>query len=159
MIIVVMGVSGSGKTTIGTMLAAALHCTFLEGDTLHSAGNIERMSRGVALTDVDRAPWLAAIRARMLEALGRNEALVVACSALKESYRDYLADGIPINWVYLKGDERLLESRLEQRIGHFAKPDLLASQVAVLEEPTDAIVVDIAMPPEKIVKQVMSRLP
>ena len=158
MIIVIMGVAGSGKTTIGTMLADALGCSFLDGDTLHPAENIERMARGVALTDDDRAPWLAGIRARLLDAAHRGESLVVACSALRESYRDYLASGISVTWVYLKGDEELLESRLARRTGHFAKADLLASQVAALEEPTDAIVADIAMPPAVIVEHIMSRL-
>ena len=158
MIIVIMGVAGSGKTTIGMLLADALHCSFLDGDALHPPGNIERMSRGLALTDDDREPWLAGIRARLLGAADRNESLVVACSALRETYRDYLAEGVSITWVYLKGDEELIQSRLERRTGHFAKADLLASQVATLEEPSNAIVVDVALPPAKIVEQILSRL-
>ena len=158
-ILVVMGVTGSGKTTVGTMLADAMRCAFLDGDALHPAANIERMSRGVALTDADRAPWLAAIRARLLDAAHRDESLVVACSALRQSYRDYLADGIPITWVYLKGPEELIQSRLEHRTGHFAKAELLASQVVALEEPSDAIVADVAMPATEIVERIILRLP
>lgn len=158
MIVVIMGVTGSGKTTVGTMLAEALQCEFLDGDALHPAANIERMTRGVALTDAHRAPWLAAIRARLLDAAHRDESLVVACSALRQSYRDYLADGIPITWVYLKGAEELIRSRLEHRIGHFAKAELLESQVAALEEPSDAIVADVAMPATEIVERILSRL-
>lgn len=158
MIILIMGVAGSGKTTIGTMLADALQCEFLDGDTLHPPANIERMTSGMALTDADRAPWLAAIRERLLDAARRGESLVVACSALRQSYRDYLGDGITITWVYLKGAEELIQSRLERRTGHFAKAELLASQVAALEEPSEAIVIDTALPPGVIVEQILSHL-
>lgn len=158
MIILIMGVAGSGKTTIGTMLADALQCEFLDGDALHPPANIERMTSGMALTDADRAPWLAAIRARVLESARRDAPLVVACSALRQSYRDYLADGAPIRWVFLKGDEGLIRARLERRTGHFAKAELLPSQVAALEEPSEAIVIDTALPPGVIVEQILSHL-
>ena len=103
MIIVVIGVAGSGKTTVGTMLADAMKCPFLEGDSLHSKENIDKMSHGIPLTDADRAPWLAAIHARILDCFERGQDLVVGCSALKQRYRPVLAKGVPITWVYLKG--------------------------------------------------------
>jgi len=133
-IIVVMGVAGSGKTTVGTMLAEAMHCAYLEGDSLHSPANVEKMSHGIPLTDADRAPWLAAIHARLLDSFGHGESLVVGCSALKRSYRTVLADGVPITWVYLKGSPALIRSRLQHRSGHYMKADMLASHFDALEE-------------------------
>jgi gluconokinase len=121
MIVVIMGVSGSGKTTIGTMLADAIRCRFLEGDSLHSKENIEKMSHGIPLTDSDRAPWLTAIRAHILKFFERREDLVVACSALEQKYREVLAEGIPITWVYLKGSAELIRSRMKHRPRHFMK--------------------------------------
>jgi len=158
MIIVVMGVSGSGKTTVGTMLADAIHCSFLEGDSLHTKENIEKMSHGHPLTDSDRAPWLAAIRAHILKFFNRGEDLVVVCSALKQQYRDLLAEGVPITWVYLKGSEELIRSRMKHRLHHFMKADMLRSQFETLEEPSDAIVIDISPPPSAIVTQIQARL-
>jgi gluconokinase len=158
MIVVVMGVAGSGKTSVGTMLADAMHCVFLEGDSLHSAANVEKMSHGVPLTDDDRASWLAAIHARMLESFTRGECLVVGCSALKQSYRTLLADGIPITWIYLKGSAALIRSRLQHRTGHYMKADMLASQFEALEEPSDALTVDVSQPPGTIVRQILAEL-
>lgn len=158
MIIVVMGVSGSGKTTIGTLLADALRCSFLEGDSLHSKENIEKMSHGIPLNDCDRAPWLAAIHARLLEFFKRGESLVVACSALEQQYREVLADGVPITWVYLKGSKELIRSRMKHRPKHFMKANMLDSQFEALEEPFDAIVVDISLPSSAIVAQILARL-
>jgi gluconokinase len=158
MIIVVMGVSGSGKTTIGTMLAHAIQCPLLEGDSLHSRENIEKMSRGIPLTDSDRAPWLAAIRDRILKFSKRGENLVVACSALKQEYREFIARDIPITWVYLKCSAELIRSRLKDRSSHFMKVSMLASQFEVLEEPSDAIVVDVSPPPSAIVEEILARL-
>jgi gluconokinase len=159
MIIVVMGVSGSGKTTIGKMLADAIRCSFLEGDSLHSKDNIEKMSHGIPLTDSDRAPWLTAIHARLLEFFKRGESLVVACSALEQQYREVLADGVPITWVYLKGSTELIRGRMKQRRKHFMKADMLPSQFHALEEPSDAIVVDISELPSAIVAQILTQLP
>ena len=158
MIIVVMGVSGSGKTTIGTLLADALRCSFLEGDSLHSKENIEKMSHGIPLNDCDRAPWLAAIHARLLEFFKRGESLVVACSALEQQYREVLAAGVPITWVYLKGSKELIRSRMKHRPKHFMKANMLDSQFEALEEPFDAIVVDISLPSSAIVVQILTRL-
>lgn len=158
MIIVVMGVSGSGKTTIGTLLAGALGCAYLEGDSLHSARNIALMTRGVPLTDIDRAPWLAAIRMRMVDAYDAGRDLVVGCSALKQSYRDTLSDGLPVAWVYLRGSAELIRSRLEKRTEHFFEADMLDSQFVDLEEPRDAIIVDVSPPPAVIVERILTAL-
>jgi gluconokinase len=157
-IVVVMGVSGSGKTTVGMKLAEAMNCGFLEGDSLHSAANVDKMSHGIPLTDADRGPWLAAIHARLLESFRRGECLVAACSALKQSYRTVLADGIPITWVYLKGSAALIRSRVQDRPGHYMRADMLASQFEALEEPSDAIGADVSHPPEVIVDQILAEL-
>ena len=159
MIVVVIGVAGSGKSTIGTRLAEALNCFFLEGDALHSAANIAKMSSGTALTDEDRWPWLAAIHSRIRDSVRRGEDLVVACSALKRQYRQSLAIGVPITWVYLQASKDLIRSRLARRMSHFMKADMLDSQFEILEEPAGAIVVDASEPPDVIVSQVMERLP
>ena len=157
-IVVVMGVAGSGKTTVGMMVADAMHCAFLKGDSLHSAANVEKMSHGIPLTDADRAPWLAAIHSRLLDAYRHRQSLVVGCSALKQSYRTVLADGIPITWVYLKGSPALIRSRLQHRTGHYMKADMLASQWEALEEPSDALLVDISHSPGAIVEQILAEL-
>lgn len=158
MIIVVMGVSGSGKTTIGTMLADAIQCSFLDGDSLHPKVNVEKMRHGIPLTDSDRAPWLRVIRTHILKFFKRGENLVVACSALKQQYREFLAHEIPINWVYLKGSAELIRSRMKHRPRHFMKADMLPSQFDALEEPFDAIVVDISLPSSAIVAQILAQL-
>ena len=158
MIIVVMGVAGSGKTTVGTMLADAIKCPFLEGDALHSPENIDKMSHGMPLTDADRAPWLSAIHARIVDASARGQDLVVGCSALKQQYRNVLTEGVPITWVYLKGSLELIRSRVTHRSSHFMKADMLASQFAALEEPSDAVVADVSASPGAIVQQIMTQL-
>ena len=158
MIVVLMGVAGSGKTTIGKMLADAIPCPFLEGDSLHARANVEKMSDGIPLTDADRAPWLAAIHARMVDVYNRGHSLVVGCSALKQSYRTVLADGLPLRWVYLKGAPDLIRSRLLHRASHFMKVDMLASQFEALEEPSDALVVDVSESPEAIVERILSEV-
>src|SRR5262245_25240627 len=137
MIVVVMGVSGSGKTTIGTLLAEALGCAFQDADVLHPEANVEAMKDGRALTAADRAPWLAAVHNRLLDAFHRGDNLVVACSALKHSYRRVLNRDVAITWVYLGGDPHVIRQRLERRTDHFMKSDLLASQFHALEEPSD----------------------
>jgi gluconokinase len=158
MIIVVMGVAGSGKTTVGTMLADVMKCPFLEGDALHSPGNLDKMSHGMPLTDADRAPWLSAIHARIVDASERSQDLVVGCSALKQQYRKVLTEGVQIAWVYLKGSLELIRSRMKHRPSHFMKADMLASQFAALEEPSDAVVADVSAPPSAIVQQIMTQL-
>jgi gluconokinase len=135
-----------------------MRCAVLEGDSLHSAANVEKMSHGIPLTDIDRAPWLAAIHARLLDSFRRGESLVGGCSALEQSYRTVLAEGIPITWVYLKGAEALVRSRLQHRTGHYMTADMLASQFEALEEPSDALVADVSQPPAAIVEQILTEL-
>jgi gluconokinase len=153
-----MGPAGSGKTRVGKLLAAELSWDFFDGDDFHSAANIEKMSRGVPLTDADRIPWLNSIRDAMLQwqAAGRN--VVLACSALKRSYRELLGINGDVKFVYLKGTYELLRERLRARKGHYAGEQLLASQLADLDEPTDAITVDAAGSPEQIVAEIRKRL-
>ncbi len=158
MIIVLMGVAGAGKTTIGQLLAQVLGCSFLDGDSLHSAANVQKMTRGTPLTDADRAPWLKAIRSQLETAFQRGENLVVACSALKQRYREFLSARVPVIWVYLKGAENVIRSRLEHRQEHFMRAQMLASQFADLEEPSCAITVDVLSPPDLIVQQILAAL-
>jgi len=158
MVIVLMGVSGAGKTTIGRMLAEALGWEFRDADELHSEANKRKMTAGIALTDADRAPWLDAIRGLIANTLARNANLVLACSALKQSYRDRITlDSTREKVVYLKGSRELIASRIAHR-HHFMSKDLLDSQFDTLEEPRDAIVIDIDGTPESIVEDIRKRL-
>ena len=155
MVILVMGIEGTGKTTVGKLLAERLHWEFADADDFHSAANKEKMKQGIALTDADRAPWLAAIRAQIWRWI-----------AAKQSYRDELlsppdgqAGGADeIKTVYLHGTYALIAERLRQRQGHFAGEALLASQFATLEEPREAISIDVDQTPEQIVDEIMRRL-
>ena len=155
MVIVLMGVAGSGKTTIGLALAAQLGWSFRDADEFHPPANVAKMSSGTPLTDRDRTAWLAAIRAH-LDACGtRGENAVVTCSALKEKYRARLiADPANVKLVHLAGDPELIAGRLRARQGHFMKPEMLQSQFADLEPPRDALTVDIAPPPDAIIAQI-----
>lgn len=136
MMIIVMGVSGAGKSTVGAILADALGRPLIEGDSLHPPSNIEKMSKGIPLNDDDRLPWLRAIAARIDDARRAGQPVIVACSALKRSYRDILADGHDdIGFVYLKGTKEQLAARMATRKGHFMPPQLLDSQLATLQEP------------------------
>ena len=159
MIVIVMGVTGAGKTTIGRALATALGWEFHDGDELHSEASKSKMHRGIALDDADRAPWLSAIRKLIMAMLAENRSGVVACSALKQSYRDEIVvDPNAVKVVYLKGSKEVIAERLRNRGGHFMNPDLLQSQFDTLEEPGDAIVVDVSMAPEAIVNAIRARL-
>jgi len=154
-----MGAAGSGKTTVGRALADGLGWPFVDADDLHSPSNIARMRRGVALTDADRAPWLAAVHDRIARAIDRRERLVVACSALRQAYRDVLRGRLrTIRFVYLRASEPVLRARLEHRRGHFVDETLLASQLATLEEPVDALTVEAALPVERVVEIVRVEL-
>lgn len=157
MVILVMGVAGSGKSCVGKLLAQSLGCPFIDADEYHPAANIEKMSHGIPLNDADRQPWLDALRAAIAERLGTSDVVVLACSALKQRYRDYLARGTTMSVVYLKGDRDLLWRRLSERQAHFMRPEMLASQLADLEEPADALVVDVAEAPEAIVASLHQR--
>jgi len=163
MVLIVMGVSGAGKTRIGELLAERLGCSFLDGDTLHSAANKEKMARGIPLTDQDRFPWLTAIRGVIEEKLRAGETAVFGCSSLKRAYRDLLRGGPradDVRFVYLQGSFDVLRSRLGGRKGHFFDPSLLQSQLDALEEPgeDEALIVSIELSPEAIVDEVASRL-
>jgi gluconokinase len=160
MIIIVMGVTGSGKTTIGELLAQRLGWQFLDADDFHSVANKEKMHRGIPLTDADRWPWLDAIHAKLAQLQNERQSAVLGCSALKKSYRTRLADGIDARLVYLKGSYDFIAGRLRSRKGHFADEHILAGQFRDLEEPTDseATVVDIALSAEAVVDQIIARL-
>lgn len=155
MVIIVMGVAGSGKTTVGEKLAAALGWSFRDADDFHPPENVAKMSAGLPLNDHDRAPWLAAIRAHIDACLARGEGSVVTCSALKAAYRRVLvADPARVKLVHLTGDFALLAARIGSRQGHFMKPAMLHSQLAALEPPPDALAVDITPPPDDIVAHI-----
>src|SRR4030095_13764818 len=137
-----MGVAGSGKTTFGRALAAALRWPFIDADDYHSPQNVEKVRSGPPLPDSDRAPWLAALHARIVRALDRRDPLVLACSALKEQYRRTLADGTSrVRFVHLTAPESTRRERLATRPDHFARPNLLESQLAALEPPADALTI------------------
>ena len=158
MVIVLMGVTGSGKTTIGRLLAAKLGWRYFDADDFHPSANIEKMSAGKPLHDADRLPWLETLRTLVRESLDRNENSVLACSALKRSYRDYLLQDERVKLVYLKGDQQLIQSRLQQRQGHYMDPALLESQFDILEEPGAETRIDITAGPDEIVRTIQERL-
>jgi gluconokinase len=157
-IVVVMGVTGSGKTTIGVLLAQRLGWEFVDADSFHSPANVEKIRQGIALDDADRAPWLRALRDAMEGWAAEHKSVVLACSALKKSYRDELCIPGGTRFVYLKGSYDLIYQRLRQRHGHFASETILASQFAALEEPDDAITVDIDRSGDEIVGEIMRQL-
>lgn len=159
MIVVVMGVSGAGKTTVGALLAAEMGWPFYDGDQFHPPANVEKMSRGLPLTDEDRWPWLEELRDHIAALAAEGRSAVVACSALKAAYRDLLLAGSDdARIVYLKASHDLIDARLRSRHAHFFDPGLLASQFETLEEPEDVIVVDVRQPPERLVAEIRRRL-
>lgn len=159
MVIVLMGVSGSGKTTVGERLAEELGWPFYEGDDLHPPANVDKMSQGIPLDDSDRLPWLNRLRDLIHEHLAAGKNAIVASSALKKWYRQHLAQGSDeVCFVYLKGDYDLIEERMEWRQDHFMKANLLESQFETLEEPQNALVVDVSQPPEAIVRYIREKL-
>lgn len=159
MVILIMGVSGSGKTTIGAGLALNLNWEFKDADDFHPSANIEKMRQGIPLNDDDRRPWLQALRQIIDEALQSNVNLIFACSALKAAYRQVLGEpSDQVKFVYLKGSFELIEQRLKLRQGHYMKANLLRTQFDSLEESNNAIVVEINQPPAAIVQQIKNRL-
>lgn len=159
MVVVVMGVAGCGKSTIGPLLAVALGGDFAEGDKFHPAASVAKMSRGVPLDDADRLPWLEAMAAAIREWTAKDRPTVLACSALKHSYRKILAGGsLEVRFVFLKGEEPVIAARMARRRDHFMPATLLKSQFATLEEPRHAVFADIRQEPAAIVAGILPQL-
>lgn len=156
-ILILMGVVGAGKTTVGSLLAQKLGWQFADADAFHSPDNVEKIRHGISLTDSDRAPWLAALRVAITKWNAAEENVVLACSALKRSYRRELSPG-GVRFVYLKGSRELILARLRSRQGHFASESILDTQFADLEEPEDAVTVSAAPLPEAIVDEILTCL-
>lgn len=152
LICIIMGVSGSGKTTVGMMLARELGWEFYDADDFHSQENREKMAQGIPLTDEDRVEWLNALRELLRENLEKGVSCVLACSALKQRYREQLAVNEKVRFVYLHGTYDQIETRMKRRKDHYMPVQLLQSQFKALEEPRDAVIVDISHAPEEIIK-------
>jgi len=159
MILLVMGVAGSGKTTVASLLAERLGWTFVEADEFHPPASKEKMGRGIPLTEEDRIPWLRAIHSELVRLERQKQNVVVACSALKESYRQILSGGLDLRVIYLRGSMETIRHRIEARTEHFAGPSILAGQFAVLEEPREALRLDVTQSPEQLVAQVLAAFP
>jgi gluconokinase len=161
MIVVLMGVSGVGKTTIGKLLAARTGWNFEDADDYHSEENRRKMAAGIPLSDLDRKPWLNAVHERMLQYQQQSEPAIVACSALKQQYRDLLSAGFPKNelrFVYLHAPSALIKERMDARHHQYMSPDLLDSQLATLEAPSDAWSVSVDGSPQEAVEEIFSHL-
>jgi gluconokinase len=153
---IIMGVSGCGKTNVGQSLAAQLSWDFYDADDFHPPENVAKMAEGIPLNDSDRAPWLAALHDLISSSLKKDRPGVLACSALKERYRQQLLkDNADVQLVYLKGSYDLIWSRMSARKDHYMKPQMLQSQFETLEEPQNALTIDISMPIEEIVKEIL----
>jgi gluconokinase len=158
MIYLVMGVTGSGKSTVGKMLADHLGWVYLEADDFHSDANKAKMHRGEPLTEADRQPWLAAMRAELEKQNALGKSAVLACSALREEYRHILMDGLLVKLIYLRGSRDLIAERLSHRHHHFAGVSILDDQFAVLEEPRNAdVIADIRETPEEMVDEILRK--
>lgn len=158
MIVILMGVTASGKTTVGRMLAAELGYQFYDADDFHPRANIDKMRRGIPLNDADRLPWLETLRDLVRCCLTEHRQAVLACSALKDAYRQYLLIDPQVMLVYLKASQNLMRQRLLRRRGHYMNPALLESQFATLEEPKQAIEIDASLSPEEIVGAIRHQL-
>jgi gluconokinase len=155
---IVMGVTGAGKTTIGELLAKQLGWSFVDADSFHSPANVEKIRHGIPLNDADREPWLKAMRDAIGGWTAEGQNVALACSALKGLYREELSVGADVKFIYLKGSKELIAKRLQSRHGHFASQAILASQFATLEEPEDAVTVEVDQSPEEIVREIRERL-
>ena len=151
-ILILMGVTGSGKTTIGRRFTEDVGWKYFDADDFHPDSNIEKMKAGVPLNDADRQPWLLRLREVISDCVERNEAAAISCSALKESYRQLLTIDKRVKFVYLQGSYELIKQRLNTRSGHYMNPGLLASQFATLDEPVDCLRIDVSESPDKIVR-------
>jgi len=158
MIVIVMGVVGAGKTTVGRLLAEQSGWEFADADDFHPPSNVEKIRHGISLNDDDRKPWLDSLRKAINSWIAEHRNVVLACSALKRSYRHELAVGPEVRFVYLKGSVDLIAERLRARHGHFAGEQILAGQFADLEEPDSAVTVEISSPPEQIVAEIRKKL-
>ncbi len=158
MIVILMGIAGAGKTTVGRLLAQQLQWQFADADDFHPAGNIEKIRQGISLTDDDRWPWLRALRTSIGNWSSAGVNVALACSALKERYRQELTTGPDVRFVYLKGSADLIASRLLSRQGHFADGQILVSQIADMEEPRAALIVDVGQTPQQIVTEIRGNL-
>jgi gluconokinase len=158
MIVIVMGVTGAGKTTVGSLLAQQMGWQFADADEFHPAANVEKMRRGIALDDSDRGPWLERLHTEIAKWDAQGRSVVLACSALKQRYRKILNLGPVVRFVYLRGGRELIAGRLQTRQGHFADEKILAGQFADLEEPEDAVAVDVEGTPEEIVAEIRRRI-
>ena len=161
MVIVIFGVSGAGKTTVGELLARELDWHFYEADDFHSPANIEKMRRGVPLTDDDRRPWLENLRELIKRCVAANENAVLACSALKRVYRKHLHVSAEVELVFLRGDYALVAGQLRHRRGHFMNPELLRSQFADLEEPQPeegVLTIELGRTPHELVQEIKEKL-
>ncbi len=158
MIIVLMGVTGVGKTTVGLALPKDLGWRFVDADDYHSAVNVAKMHAGIPLTDEDRAPWLQALHKAIVAWLAAGENVVLACSALKAAYRDLLLVSSGVKLVYLRGSTELIAARLASRHGHYMDPHLLRSQFETLEEPANALIIAADLTPPEIVDKIRSAL-
>jgi ACS family tartrate transporter-like MFS transporter len=156
MILLIMGVAGSGKSTVGSQLAAQLGWTFLDADGFHSPENKARMRRGIHLTEDDRIPWLQGMHAELVRLDSQKQNAVLACSALRKSYREILAAGLDLRVVYLQGSYEVIQQRIQERHAHFAGTSILADQFAVLEEPGEALDLDVTLPTEQLVAKIVS---
>jgi gluconokinase len=158
LVIVLMGVAGAGKTTVGQLLAAQLGWEFRDADDYHSAANVKKMRSGIPLNDADRAPWLEALRTQIRAWDADNKNGVLACSALKQAYREILQVDSQVKFVYLKASPALLQERLRTRRGHYMSDQMLASQLATLEEPEHALAIDAEASPSEIVSEIRARI-
>ena len=157
--VILMGVAGSGKTAVGEKVAEKLHWIFLDADNFHPAANIEKMKHGIPLNDEDRVPWLQRLHDELKNQLAEGHSVILACSALKESYRNTLRDHVsPLTFVYLDVDAETVRNRLQHRTAHFFPKELLDSQFAALEKPKDAVIVDARKPLDAVVDQVIESL-